>query len=617
MRSYMGYKKRLLFFLIIFLISKVILFAADIQVSAALEKYDVYEGESFIFQITVKGSNTPEEPGLSGFDDFSTSFLGGYDQSSQMITIINGKQTVTVNKAYVFQYRLTPKKTGTLFVPSVMIKVEGRNYMTEPIPVTVRKPEDIADYKLKVRLARTTCYIGEKVNVTVTWYIANQAKGPINFTVPLFDDNSFDVLPSPGPLDPDKEYITLAMGNEQVTVVEGSGTLGGRSYTTYSFKKILVPKKPGRINAPAATVSFQGVPAGRKQYDIWGRPVLSKLVIPSNTLSITIKPLPETGKPVNYSGLIGNYSISVKAAPVNVRVGDPITLTLTLKGDGYLEDAELPPLHEMPELNADFKIPRDIAPGEVAGNEVVFIQTLRAVHDSITAIPPVEIPFFNVKTGRYDVIKTKLIPISVQPATSELSVLDMEGKDSIELKREIEIWEEGIAHNYEGYEVLRKQSYGLGSLLSEPGFLFLVLFPIFAYLVLVYIFRFSPLVRRDMTAVLVKKTLDGLTSTLDLGIAGDIGQKLSLNDYLSKLLEELRTYLGAKLKTKAESLTFKDIEKPLQSHGISKDTIIDLKKVFETCEASHYAGDAFLKQDITELSSKTREVVTEIERSFT
>lgn len=607
----------MLIFFLIFLPANLALYAGEIQVSAVLEKYDVFLGESFIYQITVKGSNSPEEPVLSGLDDFSSTFLGGFDQSSRMITIINGRQTETVNEAYIFQFRLSPQKTGTLVIPSVMVKAEGRNYMTEPLSVIVRKPEDVKDYKLRMSLTRTTCYIGEKVNATVTWYLANQANGPINFTVPLFEDSRFDILSPSHPLDPKKEHITLSMGNEQVIAVEGSGTLGGRSYTTYSFSKILVPKKPGIINVPPATVSFQGVSGGRQKRDIWGRILLSKVVIPSNTLTISIKALPETGKPVNFSGLIGNYSVSAKAAPVNVRVGDPITLTLTLKGDGYLEDAKLPPLHEMPDLTADFKIPRDIAPGEVSGNEVTFIQTLRAVHDSVTAIPPVEIPFFNVRTGKYDSAVTKSIPITVEPATSELSVLDMEGTDPIELKSEIEIWEEGIAHNYERYEVLRNQPYGLGSLLRNPELLFLVLFPVVVYFVLLYIFRFSPFVRRDITAVLAKKSFDRLKSTLDMGIAGEIEKKFSLKDYLLRVMEELKAYLGAKLKSKAGSLTFQDMEKPLQTHSISKDTIRELKRIFEICEASHYAGGSFLAQDVTELSSRTRDVVTEIERSFT
>lgn len=630
-------KKITLVVLLIFIISSTFLEAAQIQVIAAVEKNVTYVGESFIYQITVKESNTPEEPQISGIDGFTVTFLGGFDQSSQTITIINGKQSVTVKKSYVFQYRVSPQRAGTLTIPSVMVKVDGRNYMTEPISISVRKPEEVEDYKLRIRLGSATCFVGEKMIVTVTWYLAKEAKGPIEFTIPLFNDTRFEVISPDVQMDQSKEYVTLSIGNEQINAEYSSGRLGGKSYNTVFFKKILIPKKAGTMNIPAATISFQGVTQYRRVRDFWGREYdkaeYGNVVIPSNTLSFTVKSLPEAGKPANYTGLIGNYSITASAAPLNVRVGDPITLTLTLKGTGYLEDAELPPLHELPELAEDFKIPRDIAPGEVKENEVVFIQTLRAVHDKVTEIPPIEIPYFNAKKNTYDYAVTKAIPISVEPATNELSVLDMEGKDPIELKREIEIWEEGIAHNYEGYDVLRNQASGLGSLLRNPFLLFLIIFPVIAYLVLLYIFRFSPMVRGDRFAILVKKSYGSLISTLEHTIAHGISDKtanpdsdkgrkdekeeISLQEYPGRLMDELKAYLGAKLKSKAGSLTFQDIEGPLTAHGVSEETINKLKTIFETCEASHYAGGAFLSEDAETLSRKTLKVVEEIERSFT
>jgi hypothetical protein len=133
-----------------------------------------------------------------------------------------------------------------------------------------------------------------------------------------------------------------------------------------------------------------------------------------------------------------------------------------------------------------------------------------------------------------------------------------------------------------------------------------MLFPLFSYLILVYIFRFSPLVRHDKSAALVKKSLLGLKTMLE-------NKDLSL----SALLELLKTYIGAKLQSKAGSLTFSDIEGPLHQHDVSADTIKELRSVFETCEASHYAGGAFSQKDISGIRQKTLALVNEIERSYT
>ena len=613
------YKLLLLMSVIMFILCALSLFAEEIQVSAAIEKYDMYMGESFIYQITILGVKQPEEPDIPEINGFTISLVRGFDNSSRSITIINGKQTVSEESSYVYQYEFSPQRTGTLRIPSFLIEIKGKTFQTQPFSVTVREPRETADYKLRLKLARTTCYVGEKINLTVTWYWGKEAKGPVSFNIPILKDPMFDVISPTVTMDSSKEYVTLVVENEQISAEYGTGRLEGKTYETISFTKILVPKKTGTVTSGPALVSFQGITGYKRVRDFFNREydkaVYGNMVIPSNTLSLTIKSIPEAGKPENYTGLIGNYTVTASAAPLAVRVGDPITVTLTLKGDGYLDDAKIPPLDEMPELTEDFKIPRDIAPGEVQGDTVIFMQTFRAMNERITTIPRIEIPYFNARLGKFDCAVTEPIAIQVEPATNELTIMDVEGKDPNELKREIELLQEGIAYNYEGYEVLQNQAYGLESFLRNPLFILLILFPVLSYLTLLYIFRFSPLVRGDKYAALVKQALMNLKDLLETKSVGMETGDRRVSPAI--LLDGLKQYLGAKLKSNAGSLTFQDIEKPLLTHGVPGSTINELKSVFETCEASHYAGGAFLDSDITGLKQKTLGIAAEIERSYT
>ena len=83
-----------------------------------------------------------------------------------------------------------------------------------------------------------------------------------------------------------------------------------------------------------------------------------------------------------------------------------------------------------------------------------------------------------------------------------------------------------------------------------------------------------------------------------------------------QLMDKLKNYLGTKLKIKGASLTFKDVEKPLEYHGIPETTVKELKTVFTACEASHYAGGAFQDEEISSLCEKTLKLVDDIERNF-
>ena len=51
--------------------------AQPFNVQAAIEKNQVFVGESFVFQIQIEGSDSPEKPDVSGISDFTVQELGG------------------------------------------------------------------------------------------------------------------------------------------------------------------------------------------------------------------------------------------------------------------------------------------------------------------------------------------------------------------------------------------------------------------------------------------------------------------------------------------------------------------------------------------------------------
>src|SRR5262249_14279863 len=70
-------------------------------------------------------------------------------------------------------------------------------------------------------------------------------------------------------------------------------------------------------------------------------------------------------------------------------------------------------------------IPSIAASGE--GRAAVFTTTIRAESDEVTEIPAVELPYFDVSTGKYGVAKSKAIPIKVRPTTEVGLPADLSG----------------------------------------------------------------------------------------------------------------------------------------------------------------------------------------------
>jgi hypothetical protein len=588
-------------------------FAQDVRVETAVDKQEVFMGEAFNYQIIVHGTNKVEDPKVEEMDGFSVTYYGAQPNSSTSVTIVNGKMSQTVDYSVVFRYKLVPQKTGGLTIPSILVKAEGKSFMTDPVSIRVIAATETPEYKLRIVLSKNSCYAGEKLTLTVTWYFSTKVGNPV-FNVPVLDYKSFTIIQPVIKQNANEQYVNVNLGAEQITVKYNQST--GSEFNSVVFQRILVPKVTGNFDIPAASVQFQGVAGYKKAYDFFGREVNQEqyrnFVIPSNALTLNVLPVPSAGKPSNYSGLIGTFTLDAVASPTDVHVGDPITLTLTLRGKGNIEDARLPALDEIPALAKDFKIPKEMAPGEVGDGTKTFTQSLRALRPNVTLIPALEIPYFNSQTGKYEYARSRTIPLTVSPASKDLSVSDMEGNTATEVKREVEVFAEGIAHNYEGPDVLVNQTYGLFTFVTNPLYILLLVLPVGAYVSLLMATRMYRLSRIPQVSKKIAKSIHRLK-----GLCAETGSKSgNTAGRLDELLDLYKEYIGLKLNLKGASITYNDIEAPLEARGVPEESRNSVKKIFTTCEAASYAGGSYGVDAIGEIAQNILASVSDMERSI-
>ncbi|MGD1048180.1 MAG: BatD family protein, partial [Candidatus Krumholzibacteriaceae bacterium] len=282
--------------------------AEDITVQAYVESETVYMGETFVYQIVVNGADNATPPDLSAFGpDFSVQFLGGQNSSSQSITVINGKMQREVHQGYVMQFNLTPKQKGKLTIPSVPVKVKGQTFNTNPVTIGVDTPVETQDFKVRMTLSRSTCYVGEPVILTVTWYIGRDVE-EFSFSMPLLSDGDFGVETPEVKIDQSKRYYQIPVGGRQIVAEKGTGQLDGVYYATISFTKAIIPKRAGTLTIPQTSVecaAVSGAPRGRDLFDdfmndnFFGarRGAMKKYVIPSNAPVLVVKDVPQEGRP--------------------------------------------------------------------------------------------------------------------------------------------------------------------------------------------------------------------------------------------------------------------------------------------------------------------------------
>ncbi len=120
--------------------------------------------------------------------------------------------------------------------------------------------------------------------------------------------------------------------------------------------------------------------------------------IPVDPFPITAIPLPEAGKPPAFSGLVGNYSFAVNAAPLDIAAGDLITLTFTVDGDWFPETYTLPQLTSIPGLKIYDSKP---VPEECSPTRQVYRQTVVPEDNTLPALPAITLTYFDSRESRY------------------------------------------------------------------------------------------------------------------------------------------------------------------------------------------------------------------------
>jgi tetratricopeptide (TPR) repeat protein len=493
--------------------------------------------------------------------------------------MVNGRMTV----GYSENYALTASKAGPLRLPAVTVVVDGQTYTTNPVDVTVSAPGVTDQMTLEFSLSEKRCYVGQPLVMTVQWAIIGRAEGGV-FNVPVFQLGDFSIEDMPEPANvPSAQRISLH--GVPVTIVSGRQLIRGVEADGLSFRKILVPKKAGRLRLEPITATAN-LAVGRERTGDFFNPYrlrFQRVSVQSKAVELEVLPLPEPGKPSQYYGLIGQYTIAASAAPTKVNVGDPITLTIRIGNDLYLKPIEWPALEQVPELAANFKIPAEKASPVLEGGAKVFTQTIRAKSDKVTQVPAIPLAYFDPARRSYVVARTEPIPLEVAP-TKVLTNVDVEGTTAAgPVNREVEAIRQGLSANYYGPQVLENQSFSVLSIATNPLYVGLWSVPLMALIVSMVV-KLAGRTSPESLARKRRRRAAGVALVQLKKVSGaEPGQRHEL------LLAAMKGYLGERFDKVAASLTADDCQRIIMDSTGDAVTAARYKELIDACEAARYA----------------------------
>ena len=386
-----------------------------------------YVGESIIVQVALTSYVGDEEVTAvyTGEDERIKVTGPTVGQSTNSYTqIVNGRYSQTTYTNYKFNFQVTSNSEDSIDVGPFILKIGDQETDLGSRTFRFEKLSSDPDLELDITMERDSIYVGEEVPLNIEWYYSGDMNeleyvfSKLEIRSPLFDEFEFKDFDTGK-----RNRLTLnsAAGQFEIEAEAEQYELKGKQAIKVSGSRMLVAERPGRYEDIISTC--RTIRVTRWQRSFFGtnaadsRPAFAAAA----PLSFTVKPLPVAGRPKSFSGAVGSgFSIDVTANRSVVRVGDPISLDVSIKGNGNVEKLSLPNFVGADALNEQqFQMPSELPAGSFADNIKQFKINLRVKDEGVTQIPALPFSWFDPKSESFETSYSK--PIALQVMETEVA----------------------------------------------------------------------------------------------------------------------------------------------------------------------------------------------------
>lgn len=564
--------------------------SAQVQFEARVSKTTLGLNERLRidFMMNVDGDNFVQ-PTFEGFRIIA----GPSQQVSQ--SWVNGRSSF--EKAY--SYFLTPNQKGTFIIKPAAIEYNGQIYKTAPVKIIVtsatEQPRDPNDTQMSgdenlylvADVSKANPYINEPITVVYKLYFANIGISNLGeSSKPKYND-----------------FWSQNIEIKQLAAEEG--IFKGQNFRFIVLKKVvLYPQKSGRLKIEPLSLSVDvQLPTNRR--DMFGRMMLTETTkrVSAGAKTINVKPLPEAGKPDDFSGAVGDFDFKVTPSKTTLKHGESLDLVVSVTGKGNLKL---------------FSLPKPVVPNALEMYDAVHSEDISTPlsgmagksSDSYAIIPqyrgnypvkPMQFSYFDLSSETYKTLRSPQIMINVldgpTPADSTATGGNKNKIAAVEEFKNIKSKTNLVTIDKEDF---------FGSNL----FIGLLLLP----------FLLVPII------VLFKKKKEAMD--------GDVsGNRIRMNNKLAKkylseakkqinnkelfyiaLEKAMHNFLKAKLHIETSEMSKDNIQELLLSRNAKPEAVNDFIALTENCEVARYApsSSVTIQQDF----DKAVFIISELEKQI-
>ena len=513
--------------------------------------------------------------------------IGPITSTQQSFSMVGGKTTHTASVTYT--YVLMANQSGTYVIPAARANIDGKPATSQAIRINVsgkastntqqgggqqrrsnrvdRAGAQIRGNDLFIRVTANKKHVYEQEPVLLTYKVYTQVElTQLEGKMP--DLNGFHTQEVPLPQQ--KSFHI-----EQV---------GGRAYNCVTWSQyVMFPQMSGKLEIPSIT--FKGIVMQQNNnidpfeafFNGGSGFIEVKKEIKAPSVSIQVSPLP--ARPADFSGGVGQFSITASLDKQTVNAGDPVNLRIQVSGTGNMKLLRQPQLDlpkDFDKYDAKITDKTRLSVNGVTGSMIYDILIVPRNMGKYV-IPALKFVYFDTKSNTYQTLTTKEIPLTVEKGTgTSTAITDYSQKtdnDIHDIKKSV-IQAENISD----------------TLFGSNLYLFLNAIVLISFMSLVIIFRKRALALSDVTAVRGRKA--NRVAVRRLKKAARLMAQGKDGEFYDEVLQALWGYVSDKLTMPVEQLSRDNVADKFHQRGVADSVTVQFIEAIDECEYARFApGD--------------------------
>jgi hypothetical protein len=567
---------------------------AQVQFEAKVSKQALGLNERLRIDFSMNGDGDNFTP--PNFEGFRV-IAGPSQQVSQ--SWINGKSSF--NKTY--SYFLLPMQKGALTIKQASIEINGQIYKTLPIKINVtnavEQPRDPNDSQISAdealhlvaEVSKTNPYINEPITVVYKLYFS------YNIGITNWRE-----------LDKPKYNDFWSQNIDIKQLVAEEGRYNGEKYRFVTLRKtVLYPQKSGKLLIEPLSLDIDvQLPTNRRNIFGQVQVVEDHKRVSAGAKTISVKALPEAGKPEDFSGAVGRFAFKVTPSKTNLKSGESLDLDVSVSGNGNLKLFTLPkpvvpsalemydPVH-----NEQVSTPLSGMTGKISDKYTIIPQ-----YKGKYPIKSMQFTYFDLGSGRYKTITSPEIMVNVlegpMAETTEAMATTNSDKKAISSSAQFKFIKLKT----------RLVSTNQNDFFGSTSFYLLTFLPFLGIPALILFKKKKEALDGDLVGNKIRLS-NKLAKKYLSEAKNEIGNKAPFYIALEKAMHN---FLKAKLNIETSDMSKDNIKALLESRNATIETVNDFIGLTENCELARYAPStsAAIQQDY----DKAVAIISDLEKQI-